>query len=147
MLRSSHYQNFQTYFFPNMHGCHGNLTQRFLSSEQQNDKLKLPKSTVFPYFIHAKPYLFLLFSIHIIKETTLTKQFCIIITFSSRITMATSCREVYQTFRVHENFHIFSKFENLYKKNCRPIWSLQFISSERVSYVGTYKKKISVGTS
>ena len=60
--------------------------------------------------------------------------------------MATSCREVYQTFRLNENVHIFSKFENLCK-NCRPIWSLQFISYERVSYVRTYKKKISVGTS
>ena len=60
--------------------------------------------------------------------------------------MATSCRAVYQTFRHNENFHIFSKFENLCK-NCRPIWSLQFISYEGVLYVGTFKKKISVGTS
>ena len=62
--------------------------------------------------------------------------------------MATSCREVYQTFRLNENFHTFSKFENLFK-NGRPIWSLQFIrlSIERASYVGTYKYKISVGTS
>ena len=42
---------------------------------------------------------------------------------------------------------IFSQSLRTHVKNCRPIWSLKFISYERVLYVGTYKKKISVGTS
>ena len=59
-------------------------------------------------------------------------------TFSSRITMATSCREVYQTFRLNENFHIVSKFQNL----CKKLQAyLEFaISLKRASHVGTYKK-------
>ena len=149
MIRLSHYQNIQLYFFPNIHGCHGNQTQRFSLQNSKMTNWLCQKSLFFSYFLHAKLYLFLLFSIQIMKETTLSKYFCIISTryiFFPYIIMATPCREVYQTFRLNENFHIFSKFENLCK-NCRPIWSLQFISFKRVTYVGTYMKKTSVGTS
>ena len=116
MLRSSHYQNSQPYFFPR----HGMAT-RHKDFSPQNSKMTnriVQKSLFFLTLYMQNCIYFFCFQYKLWKRLPWPNIFALSLldTFSSRITMATSCREVYQTFRLNGIFHIFSKFENRCKK-------------------------------
>ena len=72
--------NYSTLFFSQHTRLPWQPDTKILAFRSAKRQPEFAKNQCFFYFIHAKLCLFLLFSIQVMKETTWTKRFCIIIT-------------------------------------------------------------------